>query len=94
MNKRLSDSRFVSKLGPTHTISQQVGNCYTGAVYMNLLSLVSNVGAGLVGKKVRGGHPRRRCAPVVGETGARGTAERSGGMVAAQVATALALLAA
>ena len=35
-----------------HTVSRQVGNCYTAAVYMNLLSLVSNLGAELEGKKV------------------------------------------
>jgi len=50
--KRLSEAQFGSMCGPTHTISTQVGNCYTGAVYMNLLSLVSNLGAALEGKRV------------------------------------------
>ena len=33
-------------------VSRAVGNCYTAAVYMNLLSLVSNLGAELEGKRV------------------------------------------
>lgn len=33
-------------------VSRSVGNCYTAAVYMNLLSLVSNLGAELEGRRV------------------------------------------
>lgn len=36
----------------SRVVSRQVGNCYTAAVYMNLLSLVSNVGGSLEGKRV------------------------------------------
>ena len=48
----LSAERFKAKCSPSDTISRQVGNCYTGALYMNLLSLVSNVGAALEGQEV------------------------------------------
>ena len=50
--KRLSDVRWKQMCSAGHTLSKAVGNCYTAAVYMNLLSLVSNVGEALVGKKV------------------------------------------
>ena len=36
---------------PHATVSRSVGNCYTAAVYMNLLSLVSNLGDELDGKR-------------------------------------------
>ena len=50
--KRLSEPRWKAMCSAGHTISKAVGNCYTAAVYMNLLSLVSNVGDALIGKKV------------------------------------------
>lgn len=50
--RRLSEGRYKAMCTAGHTISRQVGNCYTAAVYMNLLSLVSNVGDALEGKRV------------------------------------------
>ena len=50
--QKLADSRWKRMCDAGHTLSKQVGNCYTAALYMNLLSLVSNVGEDLVGKKV------------------------------------------
>ena len=50
--QRLADARWKRMCADGHTLSRQVGNCYTAALYMNLLSLVSNVGEGLVGKRV------------------------------------------
>lgn len=48
----LSKPDFAAKCSPSDTISRQVGNCYTAAVYMNLLSLVSSRGAALEGSRV------------------------------------------
>ena len=45
--RAMVDGRFKAMCGPSDTISRAVGNCYTAAVYMNLLSLVANVGAAL-----------------------------------------------
>ena len=50
--RRLSESRFRDMCTDTHTISRQVGNCYTAAVYMNLASLVCNKGGALEGEQV------------------------------------------
>ena len=50
--RAVADGRFKAMCGPSDTISRAVGNCYTAAVYMNLLSLVANVGAALEGKDV------------------------------------------
>jgi len=47
----LSKAAFAAKCSPTDTISRQVGNCYTAAVYMNLLSLVCSTGSELEGKR-------------------------------------------
>lgn len=43
---------FEAKVTPSSFASQQVGNCYTGAVFVNLVSLVCEVGAGLEGKRI------------------------------------------
>lgn len=48
----LSKPAFASKCSPSDTISRQVGNCYTAAVYMNLVSLVCNVGDALAGSDI------------------------------------------
>jgi len=50
--RTLSETRYAKMCSPCHTITKSVGNCYTGAVYMNLLSLVSNQADGLTGCKV------------------------------------------
>ena len=47
-----AETRYAKMCSPCHTITKSVGNCYTGAVYMNLLSLVSNQADGLTGCKV------------------------------------------
>mmetsp|Transcript_104832 Transcript_104832/g.302424 ORF Transcript_104832/g.302424 Transcript_104832/m.302424 type:complete len:395 (-) Transcript_104832:879-2063(-) len=44
---------FSSAVGPTSYLSKNIGNCYTGAVFFNLLSLVNDVAeAELLGKRV------------------------------------------
>lgn len=48
----VSKSDFAAKCSPTDAASRQVGNCYTAAVYMNLLSLVCGLGKGLEGKRL------------------------------------------
>eukprot|EP00316_Scyphosphaera_apsteinii_P011947 CAMPEP_0119305214 /NCGR_PEP_ID=MMETSP1333-20130426/6262_1 /TAXON_ID=418940 /ORGANISM="Scyphosphaera apsteinii, Strain RCC1455" /LENGTH=416 /DNA_ID=CAMNT_0007308247 /DNA_START=27 /DNA_END=1274 /DNA_ORIENTATION=- len=48
----LSKQRFATKCSPSDSISRQIGNSYTAAVYMNLLSLVCNVSSGLEGKRI------------------------------------------
>ena len=50
--QRFADGRWQAMCSAGHTISKAVGNCYTAAVYMNLLSLVSNLGDALLGKRV------------------------------------------
>lgn len=45
--KRLSASRYDAMCLPAGSVSTKVGNCYTAAVYMNLLALVSNKAAEL-----------------------------------------------
>lgn len=48
----LAQERFGAKCAPGDFISKRTGNCYTAALYMNLLSLVSHVGAALEGKRL------------------------------------------
>jgi hydroxymethylglutaryl-CoA synthase len=48
----LSKSDFTAKCSPSDTASRQVGNCYTAAVYLNLLSLVCGQGQALEGKRL------------------------------------------
>jgi hydroxymethylglutaryl-CoA synthase len=48
----VSKPDFAAKCRPTDTASRQVGNCYTAAVYMNLLSVVCGQGKGLEGKRL------------------------------------------
>lgn len=43
---------YADMVGPTDTLSQHIGNSYTGAVFANLLSLMCNTGAELEGKRV------------------------------------------
>ena len=44
---------FAAKCGDSSFASMEVGNCYTGAVFLNLLSLVCRVPeADLAGKRV------------------------------------------
>ena len=43
---------YESMVGPSDTLSQHIGNSYTGAIFANLLSLTCNKGAGLEGKRV------------------------------------------
>lgn len=51
--RKLSGADFSAKVIPSSFASKQVGNCYTGAVFMNLLSLISDVEpATLLGKRV------------------------------------------
>ena len=50
--RRLSASRYDAMCAAGHTLSKAVGNCYTAALYMNLLSLVSNRAHSLPGKRV------------------------------------------
>jgi len=50
--REVSASSYREKILPSSFVSKEVGNCYTGAVFMNLLSLISDVGPGMVGKRV------------------------------------------
>jgi hydroxymethylglutaryl-CoA synthase len=45
--RRLAEPLWGPMCSDTHTLSKQIGNCYTAAVYMNLISLVSNRAAEL-----------------------------------------------
>lgn len=44
--------RFGAAVTPACRINQNIGNCYTGSVFSSLLSVVSEAGASLVGKRV------------------------------------------
>lgn len=44
--------RFVDGVMPACKINQNIGNCYTGSVFSSLLSVVSEVGDALDGKRV------------------------------------------
>eukprot|EP00619_Florenciella_sp_RCC1007_P005444 CAMPEP_0205910676 /NCGR_PEP_ID=MMETSP1325-20131115/4604_1 /ASSEMBLY_ACC=CAM_ASM_000708 /TAXON_ID=236786 /ORGANISM="Florenciella sp., Strain RCC1007" /LENGTH=164 /DNA_ID=CAMNT_0053277069 /DNA_START=8 /DNA_END=499 /DNA_ORIENTATION=- len=49
----LAAAGFASAVGPTSFLSKNIGNCYTGAVFFNLLSLVNDVSEDeLIGKRV------------------------------------------
>ena len=48
----LAKRRFDSKCAPTSTVSAAVGNCYTAAVYLNLLSLVCAERDRLAGERI------------------------------------------
>jgi hydroxymethylglutaryl-CoA synthase len=46
------EASFAKKVAPSLTGIQEVGNIYTGSVYMGLVSLLENEGAKVEGKKV------------------------------------------
>ncbi|EOD33197.1 hydroxymethylglutaryl-CoA synthase [Emiliania huxleyi CCMP1516] len=48
----LAKPDFEAKCAPSDTASRQVGNCYTAALYMNLLSLVSAKASSLIGARL------------------------------------------
>jgi len=48
----IAKADFETKCSASDTASRQVGNCYTAALYMNLLSLVCNKAAELEGKRI------------------------------------------
>ncbi|KAF1315533.1 Hydroxymethylglutaryl-coa synthase, partial [Globisporangium splendens] len=48
----LAKDMYAAKVAPSCTTSKQVGNCYTGAVYINLATLVNAVSTQLVDKKI------------------------------------------
>lgn len=50
--KKLSADVYASKCAPSAALSKEIGNSYTGALWMNLVSLVHNVRADLVGKRI------------------------------------------
>ena len=50
--KNISADAYKQKLSLPCEISRQLGNTYTASVWLNLCYLVSNLGAGLVGKSV------------------------------------------
>lgn len=50
--RSISQSLFTSCVMPSCRINQHVGNCYTGSVYAALLSLVSEKGNELLGKRI------------------------------------------
>jgi hydroxymethylglutaryl-CoA synthase len=50
--KGVSGPLFKTKVDPSCRINQHVGNCYTGSVFSSLLSVVTDQGAGLEGKRV------------------------------------------
>jgi len=50
--KKISAAVYKEKCAPSAALSKELGNSYTGALWVNLVSLVSNIGAGLVGKNV------------------------------------------
>ncbi|KAJ1636891.1 hydroxymethylglutaryl-CoA synthase [Pavlovales sp. CCMP2436] len=50
--KKASAEVYNAMCAPSAQLSKEIGNSYTGALWMNLVSLVSNVRADLVGKNV------------------------------------------
>jgi len=50
--KKASEKVYATKCKPGASLSQQVGNSYTAALYINLLSLVAQQGNALVDKKL------------------------------------------
>jgi len=47
-----SKGGYQAKVAPSTTIPKNIGNCYCGSLYAGLVSLVSEVGDGLIGKRV------------------------------------------
>lgn len=50
--RSLAKCDFAAKVQPSCSVSQQVGNCYTASVYVNLATLVHAVGGDLAGKRL------------------------------------------
>ncbi|KAG8468027.1 hypothetical protein KFE25_007079 [Diacronema lutheri] len=50
--KKLSADVYNAKCAPSAALSKEIGNSYTGALWMNLVSLVHNVRSALEGKRV------------------------------------------
>lgn len=50
--RAVAKQQYAQKVTPSCAVSQQVGNCYTASVYLNLATLVHTVGAALAGKRV------------------------------------------
>ena len=51
-SRSASQASFTAKVVPSCRINQNIGNCYTGSVWSSLLSLVSERGSELEGKRV------------------------------------------
>mmetsp|Transcript_2387 Transcript_2387/g.6970 ORF Transcript_2387/g.6970 Transcript_2387/m.6970 type:complete len:504 (+) Transcript_2387:121-1632(+) len=50
--KKLSADVYKAKCAPSAALSKELGNSYTGALWVNLVSLVSNIRNGLVDKNI------------------------------------------
>jgi 3-oxoacyl-(acyl-carrier-protein) synthase len=50
--RSVAKQAYAQKVTPSCAVSQQVGNCYTASVYVNLATLVHTMGAALAGKRV------------------------------------------
>lgn len=50
--RALAAPAYATKARPSERLSQELGNCYTASLYMNIISLVSSEGAALAGQRV------------------------------------------
>ena len=50
--RALAAPAYARVVAPSERLSQEVGNCYTASLYMNLLSLLNTEGSALAGKRI------------------------------------------